>query len=85
MNDASRTKDGKMPVKDPTLVRLNVNMNKETAAALKELTDKHGISFTEAVRRAIAVYQFIDHEKDQGGKVFVTDADETRKREFVLI
>ncbi|MGO4231050.1 ribbon-helix-helix protein, CopG family [Arthrobacter sp. YAF34] len=74
-----------MPAKDPNLVRLNVNMNKETAAALKELTDKHGISFTEAVRRAIVVYQFIDHEKDQGKKVFLTDADETRKTEFVLL
>ena len=45
---------------DTALVRLNVNLNKETAAALKDIAEKQGISLTEAVRRAVALLKFIE-------------------------
>lgn len=51
------------------LVRLNVNLNQETADALKEIADEAGISLTEAVRRAISVYKFVDDEIESGNRV----------------
>jgi hypothetical protein len=67
------------------LVRLSVNLNKETADALKEMAKEHGISFTEAVRRAISVYKFIDDEVHEGRKVHTLDADNKNVRELVLM
>lgn len=68
------------------LVRLSVNMNQETAQALKELAKKQGISFTETVRRAVAVYKFIYSEVKDSKRVVVTmNADGTDKREVVLM
>jgi hypothetical protein len=60
-------------------------MNAETAATLKQLTEERGISFTEAVRRAISVYSFIDSESRNGRRIQSTDADRTDVREFVLM
>ncbi|POH60314.1 ribbon-helix-helix protein, CopG family [Arthrobacter glacialis] len=70
---------------DTALVRLNVNLNKETAAALKEIAAKQQISLTEAVRRAVAVLKFIDEEKSQGRKIQTMDSQERNKREVVLM
>lgn len=70
---------------DTALVRLNVNLNKETAAALKELAEKQGISLTEAVRRAIALLKFIDDEQAEGRKIQTMDSDGKNKRELVLM
>lgn len=70
---------------DTALVRLNVNLNKETAAALKELAAKQQISLTEAVRRAVSVLKFIDEEKSQGRKIQTMDSQERNKREVVLM
>lgn len=68
------------------LVRLSVNMNEETAQALKELTKKQGLSLTETVRRAIAVYRFIFNEvKDRKRIVLTMNPDGTDKREVVLM
>jgi hypothetical protein len=70
---------------DTSLVRLNVNLNKETAAALKELADKQGISLTEAVRRSIALLKFIEDEQAEGRKIQTMDSDGKNKRELVLM
>ncbi len=70
---------------DTSLVRLNVNLNKETAAALKELADKQGISLTEAVRRSIALLKFIEDEQADGRKIQTMDSDGKNKRELVLM
>lgn len=48
--------------------RLSVNINDETAAALKELAARRDTSVTEIVRRAVAVYKFVEDEVGQGGK-----------------
>jgi hypothetical protein len=61
-------------------------MNSETAEALKELAKKQGISFTETIRRAVAVYRFIYNEvKDRKRIVVTMNADGTDKREVVLM
>lgn len=70
---------------DTELVRLNVNMNRETASALKALAEKQGISLTEAVRRAIAVFKFVDDEQSDGRKIQTMDAHDQNKRELVLM
>ncbi|MFP5315617.1 MAG: ribbon-helix-helix protein, CopG family [Actinomycetes bacterium] len=70
---------------DTGLVRLNVNLNQETAAALKELAAKENISYTEAVRRAIAVFKFIEDEQAEGRKIQTMDANDRNKRELVLM
>ncbi len=66
-------------------VRLNVNLNAETAAVLKQLTEERGISFTEAVRRAISVYNYIDGEVRSGRRIQTTNADRSDVREFILM
>ncbi|MGY1844647.1 ribbon-helix-helix protein, CopG family [Modestobacter sp. SYSU DS0875] len=48
---------------------MNVNLNQETADALKKIASDSGISYTEAVRRAISVYKFVDDELDAGNRV----------------
>ncbi len=70
---------------DTALVRLNVNLNKETAAALKEIAAKENISLTEAVRRAIAILKFVEEEQDRGRKIQTMDQDGKDKRELILM
>ncbi|WP_411699022.1 ribbon-helix-helix protein, CopG family [Conyzicola sp.] len=68
---------------DTGIVRLNVNLNAETAAALRKIADERDISFTEAVRRAISVYDFIDSETRNGRRVQTTDSDRSNVRELI--
>jgi uncharacterized protein (DUF2267 family) len=67
------------------LVRLNVNLNSETADALRQIAEERGISATEAVRRAIAVYKYIEDEVDAGHTVQTVDKTSQKVRELVLI
>lgn len=67
------------------IVRLNVNLNAETADALKEIAEQRGISFTEAVRRAISVYKFIDEETQEGHRIQTVDPERNQVRELVLM
>lgn len=67
------------------LVRLSVNMNQDTAEALKEIADEAGISLTEAVRRAISVYKFVEDEIDKGRHVQTADEKGGNVRELVLM
>lgn len=67
------------------LVRLNVNLNAETAEALKEIAEERGISYTEAVRRAISVYKYIDDEVQDGRKVITSDQENKSVKELVLL
>lgn len=48
------------------VTKLNVNINDETAAALKDLADRRQITVTEVVRRAVSVYKFIEDEVGDG-------------------
>jgi hypothetical protein len=67
------------------LVRLNVNLNTETADALRELADERGISVTEAVRRAISLYKYIEDETHDGRRIQVADRTGKMVSELVLI
>ncbi|MEW6747905.1 MAG: ribbon-helix-helix protein, CopG family [Planctomycetota bacterium] len=87
--EARRRKEHAQPqdpqLPDKTPVRLSVNMNQETAAALKEIADHHGVSVTEAVRRAVAIASFIEDELAKGKSVQVLDEQTGRVREVVLM
>lgn len=49
-------------------VRLNININDETAAALQALAAKRDTTLTEIVRRAVSVYKFVEDEVIDGDK-----------------
>lgn len=65
------------------MMRLNVNLNTETADALKAIVEERGCSYTEAVRRAIAIYKFIEDETEAGNVIFIGDGRD--RRELVLL
>jgi len=67
------------------LTRLNVNLNQQTAEALKEIAVENGISLTEAIRRAIALLKFIGDEIRDDRKVQIMDRDGRNKRELVMM
>lgn len=67
------------------LVRLNVNLNKETAAALKELAERQDVSLTETIRRAIAVLKFVSDQQISGRKIQAMNQDGSDKQELVLM
>jgi len=62
--------------------RLNVNINSQTAAALKQYAEKHTVSITEAVRRLIAVGDFIAKAQDDEKHVLLRDGNETERVVF---
>jgi len=70
---------------ETALVRLNINLTKESAAALRKLADEQHISVTEAVRRAIAVLNFVQEERKEGRKIQTMDPDGKDRRELVLM
>lgn len=59
----------------PPLVRLNVNLNPETADALKAISDKRGQTFTETIRRAIALLAYMDAQTAEGKHFYQGDSD----------
>lgn len=66
------------------LTRLNVNLNAETADALKAVAESKGITVTEAVRRSVAVYAFLMEEEKQGRHVQTATRKGKKVRELVL-
>lgn len=64
--------------------RLSVNMNPETARLLREHAASKGLSYTEAVRRAIAIWAFVEDEVAAHHRVQSVDPDEGIIRELVL-
>jgi len=67
------------------IVRLNVNLNTETADTLKKISDEHGLSLTEVVRRAISLYSFIEDETERGNRIQTVSPDKGEVRELVLM
>lgn len=69
---------------DTGYVRLNININSDAAAAIRDISRKRHISITEVIRRAIAIFQFLEHETAAGSKIQVVDKS-GHIREIVLI
>lgn len=62
----------------PDYTRLTVNVNPETLAAIKEIAGRRGISYTEAIRRAVAVYKLVEDETAQGHAIQIVSGSATR-------
>lgn len=67
------------------IVRLNVNLNAETADTLKKISEEHNLSLTEVVRRAISLYNFIEEETERGHRIQTVSPDKGEVRELVLM
>jgi hypothetical protein len=68
-----------------SLTRLTVNLNTETAAALRDIADTRGISFTEAIRRCISVYTYVASATAPGKHLRVVDERSGKEQELVLL
>jgi hypothetical protein len=65
------------------MTRLTVNLSPEVAQALKNYTEKYGVSYTEAVRRALGVLAFVDESKTRGASVYVKEGRKTTEVVFM--
>jgi hypothetical protein len=83
--DAEVTNVTQERTKKPTSARLSVNINEETAEQLQQTAARKQISYTEAVRRAIAVWSFIEDEIKDSKIVQVVDPSSGDTRELVLL
>jgi hypothetical protein len=54
---------------DTNEVQLRVNLNSEAAGVLQRIMEQRDISATEAVRRAIAVYDLVEQEFAAGNRL----------------
>lgn len=61
------------------VTKLNVNINDETAAALKDLAARRQTTVTEIVRRAVSVYKFVEDEVVDGNKTLKVVGPEGRE------
>lgn len=59
--------------------RLSVNINDETAAALKAMAANRQTTVTEIIRRAVSVYKFIEDEVVDGNKTLKLVESEGRE------
>lgn len=68
------------------VVRLSVNLSPDVAEVLKRRANTKGISLTEAVRRAIAVWDMMEDEKATGNQLATIERTPNGKRvrEIVL-
>ena len=64
--------------------RLSVNINDDPAEALKRMKREKGISITEAVRRSVALYDLVDRETGDTGKLQIV-GDDGSVREILLL
>ena len=67
----------------PDYTRLTVNINRETVAAMKAIAERRGISYTETIRRAVAVYKLVEDETAQGHTIQIKDGETVREVVFV--
>jgi Ribbon-helix-helix protein, copG family len=65
-------------------VRLSVNLGSETAEIFKELIERKGLSISEGIRRAIAVWKFLEDEKALGNQIAVIEPDESVRKVVLL-
>lgn len=56
-----------------TDTRLSVNLNAESAAALRTYAAEKTVSITETIRRAISVWNFIEQERRKGNGFAVVE------------
>lgn len=65
-------------------VRLSVNLSVKSAESITDLMDRKDVKLTEAVRRAIAVWKFVEDEVAAGNQLAVVEPDGTVRRLTLL-
>lgn len=55
--------------------RINATLIRESAEALARLQGRTGLSKTDAINRAITVYEFIDAEIREGNEIIIRDSE----------
>lgn len=69
----------------PSGARLNVNINARTAEELRRVARRDGITYTEAVRRAVELLAFVVDERDAGHAIQVYDPGKDKTRELITL
>lgn len=67
------------------LTRLSVNMNPETARAIRDYMQKHDVTATEAVRRAISLMAFAEGVYAEGRRLLIQMPDRGETSEVILL
>jgi len=69
------------------VVRLSVNLASDVAGALKAMSTAQGVSVTEGVRRAIALWKLVTDEHAKGNKIMVVEGEggSAKFRELILL
>ncbi|MFJ3826043.1 ribbon-helix-helix domain-containing protein [Streptomyces nodosus] len=70
---------------EPSVTRLSVNINEDTAAKLRWYKDHKGISITETVRRAVALLELVERETANGNEVLLKSRDGKSVRQLWLV
>lgn len=65
-------------------VRLSVNLSVESAGILKGLIRRKGLTITEGIRRAIAVWKFVEDESSKGNQIAVIERDGSIRQVVLL-
>jgi hypothetical protein len=65
-------------------VRLAVNVSDDTARTFRSLIERKGLSITEGIRRAIAVWRFVEDETERGNKLIVQEPNGTQREVLLL-
>jgi len=58
-------------------VRLSIKLSAEAAEAIREVTERRGITITEAIRRAISIHKYIDDANARGAKILIREQDDS--------
>jgi hypothetical protein len=65
-------------------VRLSVNLSVESAETLRTLIRRKGLTITEGIRRAIAVWKFVEDENSNGNQLAVIEQDGSIRKVVLL-
>lgn len=71
----------------PRVVRLSVNLAPSVADALKATAKKKGLTITEGIRHAIAIWKLVTDEQEKGNRVMIVEGrgDDAEYREIVIV
>lgn len=84
MSAKLREADAAQPTKSPptsrghgNLERVTVNLTERSARALDEVVELRGESKTDAINRALQVYNLLEKILQSGGKVYIQETDKS--------
>jgi len=61
-------------------VKVTVNLSDEDVGTIRRIANRHRLTMTETIRRAIATEKFVEDVAEQGGSIVVEDKDKSLHR-----